>query len=61
MYIRNPSSISKTLKFNSIIGKYIINKGVPVVSIENGKYLFTDTNKLQEVVQSLPFYLKIFK
>jgi hypothetical protein len=61
MYIKNPETLSNTITLNKIIGKYLINQHkIPILSHnEKGEYVFSKTEKLEEALGSLPWYLKL--
>lgn len=62
MYITNPSSLSNTYKCNKRIAQYLINQHkIPLLSQKDGVFYFTRTDKLQNIIDNLPLWLKIFK
>jgi hypothetical protein len=63
MFIRNLNgSTIPIYSCNNILGEYLVNqKSIPVLSIENGKWLFSKTHLLEEVLNGLPFYMKIIE
>lgn len=63
MYIANiDNSNNKYYECGRIIGKYLVKHGLPLLSVnDKGKMMFAKTEKLQKVMNTMPFYLKIFK
>lgn len=62
MFISNFKSVD-TIKYytcNNVIGKYLTKRGIPLLSRVDNKMIFVKTNKLQEALDKMPFYLKIF-
>jgi hypothetical protein len=42
------------------IGRYLVNeRSIPVLSIDGSKWYFSKTDLLEEVLKSMPFYLKV--
>lgn len=61
MYIRDLSGLKTPIySCSPFIGKYLVNeKSIPVLSISNGKWHFSKTPILEEVLKFMPFYLKL--
>jgi hypothetical protein len=60
--IINPESIQNKYKCNKILADYLIyKKGLPLLSIDNGNYYFTDNEILQDALSHLPLHLKVLK
>ena len=59
MYIINPTSISNIFKTTSqSIKDYLIKNDVPLLSDQEGIFYFSNTKKLQEVLDNLPSTLR---
>lgn len=64
MYVTNIKNVemNNIYKCNKNIGKWLIERSIPVLSIdENEIYYFRDTDLLKEVLSNLPLYLKYFQ
>lgn len=64
MFIKeNANLLGKAYKCNAKLGKYLSLNGCPVLSkSDDGKiFYFTRTERLEELLDSLPLRLKIFK
>jgi len=63
MFIKNIKGLKIPIySCNMIVGDYLIKeKSMPLLSIENSRYLFAETDLLKEVLEKMPFYLKILK
>ena len=63
MYITNPEILSSTntITVNKLIGNYLIKHNkIPILShSEKGEYVFSKTEKLEEALGSLPWYLRL--
>lgn len=60
MFIVNPSFLSDTYKTKSIIIKnYLISNKIPLLSQEGGIFYFTKTNKLQQLLDNTPIWMKL--
>lgn len=59
MYIRNISSMGRTYSCTRFIGEWIKEKNFPVLSIENNRYYFADTELLREVIERIPIWMKV--
>ncbi len=46
---------------NNLVGKYLERKGFPMVAREKNKMVFSKTKKLQEVLDNMPFYIKLLE
>jgi hypothetical protein len=55
MYIRNIEKIERKFECGSLLGKYLIRQGVPVLSQANNKYYFADTEWLRKQLDSMPW------
>lgn len=62
MFISNYKDIKNTNLFccNKIVGKYLIKKGIPLLSRGDIYMVFANTEKLRDTVKHMPFYLRIF-
>ncbi len=62
MFIRNIKdlNVEKHYICNKTIGNYLVKNGIPLLSRIDDKMVFVKTNKLQEVLNSMPFYIKLF-
>lgn len=61
MFIKNLQGLNVPIyRCNSFIGKYLVNeRSIPLLSIEDSKWCFAKTALLDEVIESMPFYLKV--
>lgn len=59
MYIRNISDMGKTYNCTPLVGKWIQEKNFPILSILDGRYYFSDTELLREVISNIPVWMKI--
>lgn len=59
MYIANVDVMGKTYSCTPFIGKWIKEKNFPVLSILGGKWYFSDTELLREVIEQIPTWMKI--
>lgn len=60
MFINNlKENHSRFYYCNKIVGKYLIRKGIPLLSISNRMMIFSKTKELQEVIDKMPLYIKI--
>ena len=58
----NPDFIKRKYKCNKLIANYLIYKlHMPLLGIDGKDYYFSDSPLLQEVLQKMPFWLKIMK
>lgn len=50
-----------TYECGLIVSKYLINKGVPLLSYnkENNKYIFKDSAKLRNILMDAPIWIKM--
>lgn len=44
---------------NNLVGRYLEKKGFPVLSRIEGQMIFSKTEKLQKVLDTMPFYIKM--
>ncbi len=60
MYILNPTQdqLVSWFQCRERVAKYLIKEGLPIISIKDGFYYFVKTDKLQEVLDKMPFWLK---
>jgi len=60
MYVINPTEddLQSWFKCNHIIGKYLLEKGLPLIHIKNNKYFFVKTELFNEVYKKIPFWMK---
>jgi hypothetical protein len=59
--ITNPKSIPsdfKIIRGNIIIANYFISKGVPILSLENGIYYFSDVPFTRYYLKRAPFIIR---
>ena len=62
MFIKNLKKDEKHFYYcNNLLSKYLEKKGCPILSKENGKTIFSKTEKLQKVLDTMPFYIKILE
>nr|DAK84768.1 MAG TPA: hypothetical protein [Caudoviricetes sp.] len=62
MFINNIQNNDKYFYLcNAFVSKYLEKKGFPVLSRKDNVFVFSRTKKLQEVVDNMPFYLKLFE
>lgn len=55
MFINNFSYIkSKLLICSQNLGKYIISRNIPLLSINEGRYIFIKTDLIDEIIDMLP-------
>jgi len=59
MYIKNVEDIKNTYDCTPFVGKWLIEKSFPVLSISNGRYYFSDTELLREVLSTIPIWIKV--
>ena len=59
MYIKNVSDMKKTYNCTPLVGKWLIEKNFPVLSISNGTYYFSDSELLREVLLTMPMWIKV--
>ena len=62
MYIINSDNLppERLYKTNGVIANWLMTqKSMPLLSRENGSFIFADTELLREVLKDLPFYLRI--
>lgn len=60
MYISNTNDLkNKYYECSSLIGKYLIKKGIPLLSLNGKKMVFSKTKRLQKVIDNMPFYLQV--
>lgn len=60
MFISNVEKVSDYFVCGKIIGDYVLEHGIPLLSRKGNKYYFKKTKVLKEVIDDMPFYLKIF-
>jgi len=59
MFVTNPISLSNTFKTTSqSVKDYLIKNDVPLLSDQEGIFYFSNTKKLQEVLDNLPSTLR---
>ena len=63
MYIKDLHNINiPTFKCNSVIGNWLVKeKSIPVLSKSKNVWIFSKTPLLDEVLESMPLYLKALK
>ena len=62
MFIKNlKKDESRFYYCNSLVGKYLEKKGFPILSKVDGKIVFSKTKKLQKVLDTMPFYIKMIE
>lgn len=60
MYVSNAEYIkSKRYECGKLVGKYLIKRGFPLLSQRKKVMIFSKTRKLQEAINTMPFYLRI--
>jgi hypothetical protein len=61
MFIKNlQGSNIPVYKCNVFIGRYLVNeRSIPLLSMEGSKWCFAKTALLDEVLESMPLYLKV--
>ena len=60
MYISNIEGVkTKRYECGRTIGKYLMKSGIPLLSSKEKQLVFANTKKLQEALNSMPFYLKL--
>ena len=61
MFISNADTVvqGSIYQCSIIVGKYLIKKGIPLLSQNDNYMVFARTKKLQEALDNTPFYLKI--
>jgi hypothetical protein len=60
MFITNFEYLNNTFSFTAMLGEYLEKHGFPVLGKQEDKYIFAKTDKLQEALIKLPFYLRPF-
>ena len=59
--IINPESVVNKYSCNKMMGMYLVySKHVPLLSVVGDRYYFANTFELREILDNLPFYMKIF-
>lgn len=62
MFITNPSFLSNTYKTKSnIVKNYLINNEIPLLSYEDGIFYFSQTKKLQQILEESPLWIKVLR
>jgi len=64
MYITNPEEFGKEKVYwcNKILGEYLIYKiHLPLLCKDGNNFGFAKTQSLEEVLEKLPFWLKVAK
>lgn len=63
MFIKNLQGMDiPVYKCNVIIGEWLVNeKSIPVLSIKDKKWYFSKTPLLEEVLESMPLYLRMLQ
>ena len=62
MYIKNSEQLKEVYRCNGVIAKYLmVDCSIPLLSREGRIFVFSDTPVLKEVLENLPFWLKITK
>jgi hypothetical protein len=59
--IRNHEILKDNFVCGKILAKYLQNHGVPLLSIESGKYYFRKTKALREALEKIPWSIKILE
>lgn len=61
MFIKNIKGLNIPIySCNFLIANYLIKeKSIPLLSMNGSKYLFAETDLLKEVLEGMPFYLKV--
>ena len=60
MFIKNLKKDETRFYYcNNLVGKYLEKKGIPLLSQKDGQMIFAKTEKLQKVLDSMPFYIKV--
>lgn len=61
MFVSNIEDVSQKgyYKCGKVIGKYLIKKGIPLLSYEDKVMIFAKTKKLQKAIQTMPFLYKL--
>lgn len=58
----NPDIIKRKYRCNKLVADYLIYElHMPLLGIDGKDYYFSDNPLLQEVLQKMPFWLKIMK
>ena len=58
----NPDFIKSKYKCNKIMADYLVyDRHLPILGLVGKDYYFSDTPSLQEILQSIPLWLKIAK
>ncbi|MFA5602961.1 MAG: hypothetical protein WDA21_04485 [Bacilli bacterium] len=59
MFVVNYKSLNKTFTCNKIVANYLTKHKIPLLSIKDaGVFVFSDTDRLQEVIKNAPFWIK---
>ena len=63
MFIKNIEMIDtkKVYISGKLIGEWLINHGIPLLSKKNDIYYFAITEELMEVKKQMPLYLKLIE
>ena len=56
--INNPKGLD-TYVCSKPVSKYLLERNLPLLGAENGKYYFANTELLKEVLEFMPFWLKL--
>lgn len=57
--IRNSEVIKNKFSCNKVVANYLQKNGVPLLSVKDNKYFFIENNRLKEVLDNMPFWMKI--
>ncbi len=62
MLIKNIESIPESHKYktNRIISDWLQRQGLPLFGVDENFYYYAKTEKLEEILKKIPFWLKIF-
>lgn len=58
MYLVNPSIVNKKYMCNKLVAKYLIKKELPLLGKEDGIFYFVETEELNDILNSAPFYIR---
>jgi len=58
MFIDKIFNIDKICSFDEPVAEYLATHGLPLLAIENGKFIFRKTKELEKILKKMPIVLK---
>jgi hypothetical protein len=59
MFIKNIDDVNKKIKTNGILSDYLIRNGNSLLSIKDGFYYYSDTEKVMSDIKNAPVHIKL--